>query len=33
MIDLNEDDKVLNVFDERYDKYIDYTAEELGLTT
>jgi hypothetical protein len=33
MIEMNDDDKVLDVFDERYNKYIIQSAEELGLTT
>lgn len=28
-----EDDKITNVYDEKYDQYIDMTVEELGLTT
>jgi len=30
---LNDEDKILNVYDERYDKYIECTQEELEMTT
>ena len=28
-----EDDKIINVYDEKYDQYIDMAVEDLGLTT
>ena len=31
--EVNEEDRPLNVFDERLDKYIDYKPEDYGLTT
>lgn len=33
MFDLYDDDKTMNVYDEKYDKYIDLSPEELGLTS
>mmetsp|Transcript_40378 Transcript_40378/g.61611 ORF Transcript_40378/g.61611 Transcript_40378/m.61611 type:complete len:91 (-) Transcript_40378:1221-1493(-) len=31
--DVNEEDRPLNVYDEKLDKYIDLKAEEMGLTS